>query len=234
MSRFTYFRLYYYFITNTFLFRNFDPSSLQKIFHKSFHKNSLRLFAASSANWSIHWCWLSWIFGQKKSTFDFHFATYIDEWRDGWWLERQIFALSSGNGLQHYRRILLIQPVSLRSRLRLKFIDIPYPTSMERLEWRRALVPFGYQSQATDVLKSLLYQKKITSTAAVSFYRKTPKNLHIRYSRIQMCIGYCTLVAIWQCYSLMNWETQQSRDLCWEMPDWVNRPKIQICCFYLF
>ena len=76
--------------------------------------------------------------------------------------------------------------------------------------------------------------KKITSTAAVSFYRKTPKNLHIRYSRIQMCIGYCTLVAIWQCYSLMNWETQQSRDLCWEMPDWVNRPKIQICCFYLF
>ena len=75
--------------------------------------------------------------------------------------------------------------------------------------------------------------KKITSTAAVSFYRKTPKNLHIRYSRIQMCIGYCTLVAIWQCYSLMNWETVQ-RDLCWEMPDWVNRPKIQICCFYLF
>ena len=79
MSRFTYFRLYYYFITNTFLFRHFDPSTLQKIFHKSFHKNSLRLFAASSANWSIHWCWLSWIFGQKKSTFDFHFATKMND-----------------------------------------------------------------------------------------------------------------------------------------------------------
>ena len=123
---------------------------------------------------------------------------YIDEWRDGWWLERQIFALSSGNGLQHYRRILLIQPVSLRSRLRLKFIDIPYPTSMERLEWRRALVPFGYQSHWC-LEESALPKKDNIYSSSFFLQKNTQKPTHpilkdTNVYRVLHTCGYLTVL----------------------------------------
>ena len=85
-----------------------------------------------------------------------------------------------------------------------KVIDIPYPTSVERLEWRRALVPFvgWYQSQATDVETRGGQKDNISS--------HTPKKPHPILDPGVTNVSD-TLVAIWQFYSLMKWETQQNR-----------------------
>ena len=85
-----------------------------------------------------------------------------------------------------------------------KVIDIPYPTSVEHLEWRRALVPFvgWYQSQATDVETRGGQKDNISS--------HTPKKPHPILDPGVTNVSD-TLVAIWQFYSLMKWETQQNR-----------------------